>query len=129
MNKVMVIGRTTSDIELKTTSTGKAVCNFTLAVPRKWGKKDENGKTITDFLRCQAWNKSAEILNQYAPKGKQIAVIGNLQSSSYDKDGIKQYKTEIIVEEIELLGNSKENKEPNDPFADIQVKNTELPPF
>ena len=50
MNKVMVIGRTTSDIELKTTSTGKAVCNFTLAVPRKWGKKDENGKTITDFF-------------------------------------------------------------------------------
>ena len=102
MNKVILIGRLTKDPELRyAAGSGTAVCRFTLAVSRQF-KKDE-----TDFINCIAFNKQGEAIAQYVTKGRQLAVIGNIRTGSYDgQDGIKRYTTDVIVESFEFIGNS-----------------------
>ena len=102
MNKVILIGRLTKDPELRyTPGNGVAVCRFTLAINRLF-KKDE-----TDFINCIAFNKQGEAIAQYVTKGRQLAVIGNIRTGSYDgQDGIKRYTTDILVESFEFIGNS-----------------------
>lgn len=102
MNKVILIGRLTKDPELRyVAGSGTAVCRFTLAVSRQF-KKDE-----TDFINCIAFNKPGEAIAQYVTKGRQLAVIGNIRTGSYDgQDGIKRYTTDILVESFEFIGNS-----------------------
>ncbi|CUO43416.1 MULTISPECIES: single-stranded DNA-binding protein [Clostridium] len=102
MNKVVLIGRLTKDPELRyTPGNGVAVCRFTLAINRLF-KKDE-----TDFINCIAFNKQGEAIAQYVTKGRQLAVIGNIRTGSYDgQDGIKRYTTDILVESFEFIGNS-----------------------
>lgn len=102
MNKAILIGRLTKDPELRyAAGSGTAVCRFTLAVPRQF-KKDE-----TDFINCIAFNKQGEAIAQYVTKGRQLAVIGNIRTGSYDgQDGIKRYTTDILVESFEFIGNS-----------------------
>lgn len=102
MNKVILIGRLTKDPELRyAAGSGTAVCRFTLAVARQF-KKDE-----TDFINCIAFNKPGEAIAQYVTKGRQLAVVGNIRTGSYDgQDGIKRYTTDVIVESFEFIGNS-----------------------
>lgn len=102
MNKVVLIGRLTKDPELRyTPGNVVAVCRFTLAINRLF-KKDE-----TDFINCIAFNKQGEAIAQYVTKGRQLAVIGNIRTGSYDgQDGIKRYTTDILVESFEFIGNS-----------------------
>lgn len=103
MNKITLIGRTTDDITLKSTQAGHTVASFTLAVKRPF-KKD-----TTDFFNVIAWNKQAEILSQYVRKGNEVAINGHLESRTYEKDGQKRYITEVIVEQVYLIGgNSKQ---------------------
>lgn len=102
INKVVLLGRLTKDPELRyAAGSGTAVCRFTLAVSRQF-KKDE-----TDFINCIAFNKQGEAIAQYVTKGRQLAVIGNIRTGSYDgQDGIKRYTTDILVESFEFIGNS-----------------------
>lgn len=102
MNKVILIGRLTKEPELRyAAGSGTAVCRFTLAVNRQF-KKDE-----TDFINCIAFNKQGEAITQYVTKGRQLAVIGNIRTGSYDgQDGIKRYTTDVLVESFEFIGNS-----------------------
>lgn len=99
MNNVSLIGRTTDDIELRTTTSGKSVVNFTLAIPRKF-KKDE-----TDFVECQAWGKTAELLSTYIHKGQQVGLFGNLQQEKWEKDGQKRSKLIVSVQDITFIVN------------------------
>ena len=101
MNNVSLIGRTTDDIELRTTTNNKSVCRFTLAVPRKF-KKDE-----TDFIECEAWGKTAELLSTYVQKGQQVALSGSIQQSKWEKDGKKYSKLIVYVEEMTLVSNEQ----------------------
>jgi len=103
MNKVILIGRLTKEPNLSyAAGTGTAVCRFTLAVTRPF-KKDE-----TDFIRCVAFNKTAETIGQYLTKGRQIAIAGRIQTGSYDaQDGTKRYTTDVVVENFEFIGNSQ----------------------
>ena len=103
MNKVILIGRLTKDPDLSyAAGTGTAVCRFTLAVTRPF-KKDE-----TDFIRCVAFNKTAETIGQYLTKGRQIAIAGRIQTGSYDaQDGTKRYTTDVVVETFEFIGNNQ----------------------
>lgn len=102
MNKVTILGNLTRDVEFTTTTSGVSVARFTLAVKRRF--KNESGEYESDFINCVAWRNTAEILNKYTKKGNKIAVIGNIQTRSYDaQDGTKRYVTEVIAEEIELL--------------------------
>lgn len=97
MNNCNFTGRLTKDPELKQTASGTSVATFTLAVDRK--DKDKN----TDFIPCKAWSKTAETIANYLHKGSLIAVVGRLETRSYDKDGEKRYIYEIIVTSFDFL--------------------------
>ena len=97
MNDWAGIGRTTKDIELRYTKGGTPYATFTLAVNRK--RKDGGA----DFIPCKAWTKTAELLSQYVPKGARIAVSGRLETSSFEKDGQRIDRMEVIAEDIEFL--------------------------
>lgn len=101
MNKVFLIGRLVKDPEVRTTSTGKKVASFSIATS---DGKDQNGQEITQYFNCTAWEKKAEVIENYVKKGHKVAVIGKLQNRTWDKpDGTKGYATDILAVEIEML--------------------------
>jgi len=105
INKVILIGNVGRDPELRYTASGTAVANFSLATSRRYKDRDGNQREETEWHRCVAWARLAEIINQYAPKGKQLYVEGRLQTRQWDdKDGNTKYTTEIVIEEMKLLG-------------------------
>lgn len=109
MNKVIIIGRTTRDIEFKTTQSGTSVVEFSVAVKRTF--KNANGEYESDFFNCVAYNKTAEKVSNYVKKGDLIAVDGKLQTRNYtDREGKKVYVTEIIAENVEFLQGKKQEE-------------------
>lgn len=114
MNKVIITGRLTKDIEVKTTSNDKEYCSFTIAVDRRF--KDADGNRQADFISCTAWNKTAEFLGKYFHKGSRIGICGSIQTRSYEKDGQKVFVTEVLVEEAEFL----DSKTDSQPKAQVQ---------
>ena len=109
MNNVNIIGRTTSNIELKKTSTTKSVVTFNVAVNRPF--KDADGEYQADFISCVAWDKTADLLHKYVNKGHQVGIEGRLQTRTYeDKDKKTVYVTEVVVDKLTLL----EKKEQTD---------------
>ena len=115
MNHIILTGRLTKDPEVRYTPTKKARCAFTLAVA---DGKDKDGNKKTQFLQCVAWEDKAEFLDQYFIKGDGLTVNGKLTSRSYEKDGKKQYVTEVLVAGIEFPLSKKEAK-PADTLEDI----------
>jgi len=106
MNKVFLIGRLTKDPEIRVTQTGKKVASFSIAVS---DGKDQNGQELTQYFNCSAWERLAEIIEMYTPKGTKVCVIGKLQNRSWDKpDGTKGYATDILVRELEILSSKSE---------------------
>ena len=97
LNKVILGGRLTAEPELKTTPGGHSVVSFSIAVNRKHvaGKDAE-----TDFYNITAWRGTADFVARYFHKGSSICIVGSLQNSSWEKDGQKHYKTEIIADEV-----------------------------
>lgn len=107
MNKVILIGRLTRNPELRfAPNTGNAVVRFTLAVNRR---KQKDKDQEADFINCIAFGKTAETIAQYLLKGNQIAVEGNIRTGSYDKEGIKRYTTDVLIEKFNFIGNNKSN--------------------
>ena len=105
MNKVVLVGRLTKDIELKYTQKGTAVASFTIAIDRRF--KSQTGEKETDFINCVAWGAVGETASKYVGKGSQIGVAGRIQTRSYEaKDGGKRYVTEVVAEEIEFMGSA-----------------------
>lgn len=95
MNSIVLLGRTTSAIELKQTQAGKSVVSFTLAVKRPLTKD------TTDFFTIVAWDKQAELLSKYVSKGNQICIRGHLTTRSWeDNNGNKRHATEVITQDI-----------------------------
>ena len=112
MNKVVLIGRLTKDLELKFTQNGNAVCNFTLAVNRTY--KNEQGEYDSDFINCQAWRGTAQFIGDYVRKGYQIAVSGSIQTRTYQaQDGSTKYVTEVICDEVQNLQPIEKKTDPN----------------
>lgn len=106
MNKANLIGRLTRDIELKYTTSGKAVAQATLAINRRY-KSD--GVQDTDFINIVLWGATAENASKYLRKGSKVGVVGRLQSRSYKaRDGSNRNITEVVAEEVEFL-DSKQN--------------------
>lgn len=105
LNKVMLIGRLTRDPETRTTPQGVTVTNFGLATGRVW--KDEQGNTQerTEFHNIVAWRRLGEICAQYLAKGRQVYIEGHLQTRSWDDaDGKKNYRTEVVADNMIMLG-------------------------
>lgn len=121
MNKCIIIGRLTKDIDVRSSQSGTSVAKFTVAVDRRTKEKE------TDFINCTAFGKTAEVLQKYVRKGHRIGIVGHIQTGSYEKDGHKVYTTDVIVDDIEFL-EKKDDSAPvikEDEFADVSA--TDLP--
>lgn len=97
INKIILGGRLTSDVELKQTANGVSVISFTIAVNRR---HQSEGQQQADFLSCQAWRGTAEFISKYFKKGSPICVVGSVQTRTWsDEGGQKHYSTEVVVDE------------------------------
>lgn len=106
MNKVILIGRLTADPEVRQTQSGENVSSFSIAVDRRFSKERK-----ADFINCVAWGKACDFLNKFFRKGNRLAVIGRLETHSWeDKQGNKRYSTEVTVEEIEFVESKSDFK-------------------
>ena len=113
MNKVMLIGRITKDLELRKTGSGTSVLRFTLAVDRRVSSGQEKQ---ADFINCVAWSRSAEVMCQYLHKGSRISVEGRIQTGSYEREGQRVYTTDVIVENFQFL-DSKSASAPHGDYS------------
>lgn len=103
MNKCILIGNLTKDPDLTTTTSGISVCRFTLAVSRRF--QNAEGERETDFINIVVWRNLADNCHRFLRKGSKCAVVGNIQTRSYDAtDGTKRYVTEVVAEEVEFVG-------------------------
>ena len=114
VNKVILIGNLGRDPEVRSTPSGQPVANFTLATSRRWRDKNGQKQEQTEWHTVVCWGKQAEIAGQYLTKGKQVYVEGRLQTRSWDdrNTGEKRYKTEVICETFQMLGQRGGDFEP-----------------
>lgn len=119
MNRVVLVGRICNDTELRESGQNKYI-RFNVAVNRRVTRED--GKRDADFISCVAWNKTAEVINQYFKKGSLIALEGRIQTGSYEKDnGEKVYTTDVIVENFTFT--EKKESRPAPEYAGVVETN------
>ncbi len=127
INNVIISGRLTKDIELKMTQSNKKVTMFTLAVQRT--------KEVADFITCQAWEKTAEILYQYVKKGDLLNIQGSIRTTNYNtSENRKVYQTYVLVNQIQLLASKRTDTQATEPVEqeidnidNIDVDDYDLP--
>lgn len=120
-NKVTLVGRISTDLELRYTGSNKAYCRFNLAVNKNY--KNEYGEYETDFIPVTVWGKPAENIVQYQNKGSLILVDGSISMSNYtDKDGNNRISFEVMTSNIQFLGTKRTSEE-------ISAESTELNPY
>lgn len=146
MNKWIGMGRLTRDPEIRLVGNDISICNFTIAVDRKYKKDD--GSPTADFINCVAFRKTAEFIEKYFGKGKMIAVVGSIQTRTWDDDdGERHYITEVLVDEVNFCGDgsgsssadssakkkgaaksgNKQKSKPSPPPADEDEDDDDLP--
>ena len=103
INRVVLVGRLTRDVEVRKTQSGLSVASFTVACDSRRRGQDGANQSSADFISCVAWRQTADFLGQYARKGALVGVEGRLQSRSYDRDGQKVYVTEVVCDNVQLL--------------------------
>lgn len=109
INKVILMGRLTADINLRQTQSNIFYCNFSIAVDRKF--KGQNGEKQTDFINIQAWRQTAEFIAKYFSKGRMIIIEGTLQNNNYtDNNGVKHYGYNVVADSVNF-GESKGQSE------------------
>lgn len=104
INKVILIGNLGKDPEVKHLDGGSSVANFSLATSERYTNKQGEKVETTDWHNLELWGKQAEIAEKYLKKGSQIYVEGKLKTDSYEKDGVKQYRTKVRVLSFTMLG-------------------------
>lgn len=119
MNKVVLVGRLVSDLDIHDFEEGKCVGRFTLAIP---DGKDAKGEAVTQFISCVAWNKVADTIDQYAHKGDRLGVTGKMVQNIYKKDGVTHYNTDVLVDGFEFL-EPKKTEEPKVEEKPAQTSN------
>jgi single-strand DNA-binding protein len=139
LNRVVLVGRLTKDPELKYTSNGVAVANFTLAVNRSF--KTAQGDTEADFINCTVWRKPAENVANFLKKGSLAGVDGKIQTRNFEgQDGKRVYITEVVAESVQFLepkgqstnqsSNQNNNQPKDDPFSNsIDIEDDGSLPF
>lgn len=116
LNRVILMGRITHDLELKSTGSGVSVLSFSVAVERSYAKPGEQRQA--DFINCVAWRQQAEFISKYFAKGRMIALEGNLRTRTYDdKNGSKHYVTEVYVDSASFTGEPKQGSSNNSNYA------------
>ena len=115
LNKIIVMGRLTKDVEVRHTQSGNAVASFTIACDRDF--KGKNGEKETDWLDVVAWRNTAEFVSKYFSKGRMAVVEGRLQTRTYeDNNGNKRKVSEIVADNV-YFGDSKKESDPLDQFT------------
>jgi len=108
VNKVILIGNAGQDAEVKSTSTGKSVANFSLAVNESFRDKAAKSGRRVEWVRCVAWNKLAEIAGKYVTRGRLVFVEGRLQTRQYEnREGTEKTVCEVVVTTLRVLGGGK----------------------
>lgn len=115
MNKVILIGNLVRDVELTTTPSGTSIAKFTLAVNRSFTNSE--GEHEADYPNIIAWRDLADRCAQYLSKGKKAAVVGMLQTRSYEVEGQKRYVTEVVASEVEFLTPKGESQQAPQGYA------------
>ena len=106
LNRVILMGRITQDLDLRQTPSGTSVLTFNIAVDRSFVKQGEERQA--DFITCVAWRQQADFISRYFGKGRMIAIEGNLRSRTYDdKNGTKHYVTEVYVDNVSFTGEKR----------------------
>lgn len=114
VNKVILIGNLCSDPTTRYLSNGDAVTNVTIATSETWKGKDGEKHEKTEFHRVTFYRKLAEIAGEYLKKGNLVYVEGKLQTEKWTKDGVDRYTTQVIANEMRMLGGKKDSSESND---------------
>jgi single-strand DNA-binding protein len=104
-NQVILMGNLTRDPELRTTPNGQSVCSFSLALNRSYKGGDGEWQEVTDYVDVVAWAALGERVAQYVTKGRPVLVSGRLQSRSWEQDGQKRSKVEVVAQDVTFLGN------------------------
>ena len=136
MNQTILIGRLVKDPEMRMTQGGTAVTKFTLAVDRSLSKEkkkeaEEKGYPTADFIPIEVWGKLAETCAKYLSKGKRAAVQGNINTGSYEKDGVRVYTTNVRANEVKFLdwGDSQQKPQAQEPPMDPRFESAKDDPF
>lgn len=115
LNKVMIIGHLGRDPEMRYTPSGRPVTTFSVATNRSWTTSDGEKRTETEWFNVVAWNKLAEICNQYLVKGQQVYVEGRLQSRRWeDSNGTRHTSVEVVANEMVMLGDRRSDEDISD---------------
>ncbi len=123
MNKAILMGRLTADPEMRHTTTGKSVCTFRLAVNRRFVRQGEEQQA--DFFPIVAWEKTAEFCNNYFRKGQQVAIVGRIQTRTWDDpEGNKRYITEIVAEEAHFADSKNSSTTDNNNYNASNTQDT-----
>lgn len=129
MNKWIAMGRPTKDPEVRYTKDNKAIATINLAVDRRFKRE---GQPTADFFKCTGFGKTSEFIEKYIRKGTKVVVEGTVQNDNYEKDGVKHYGTQIIIESIEFAESKKEElpQATDDDFMKIpEIGSDEKVPF
>lgn len=131
LNKTILGGRIATDMELKQTQSGVPVCQFQLAVNRRFSKEGEQN---TDFISIVAWKNTAEFISKYFRKGSSICIVGSIQKRNWtDNNGQKRYTTEVIADEAMFVdskndGGTAQQTVTNEPkFEEVNAEEDGLP--
>ena len=122
LNRVQLIGRLGRDPEVRFTSTGREVTNFSLAVDHRWRGNDGELKEATDWFQIVAWGRLGEICSQYLGKGRLVYLEGRLQTQRYEQQGETRYFTRVITQSIQFLDSeipAQEEEAPEEPGDDV----------
>lgn len=119
MNQVNLVGRFVRDPEEKVTESGKQRATFTLAVPKSF--KTASGQEA-DFIYCVAWGRQAELVTTYCEQGQLVAIVGRIQTRSYEReDGERRYVTEVVVERIHFLAKKSTSTQKTEQYEELDT--------
>lgn len=125
VNKVIIVGSLGNDPEVRANQSGSTVCNFNVATNEEWRDKQGEKQSKTEWHRIVVWGKLAEICGQYLTKGSQVYLEGKIQTRQWEKDGVKQYTTEIVASEMQILGSKGDkpavSRQPSQGFGDDET--------
>ena len=111
INRVVLVGRLTRDVEVRKTASGLSVATFTVACDRRVARgQDGNNQQSADFISCVAWRQAADFLGSYAHKGALVGDEGRIQTRNYDRDGQKDYITEVVCDTVNLLESKSQSQ-------------------
>lgn len=111
INRVVLVGRLTRDVEVRKTASGLSVATFTVACDRRIARgQDGNNQQSADFISCVVWRQAADFLGSYARKGALVGVEGRIQTRNYDRDGQKVYITEVVCDTVNLLESKSQSQ-------------------